>query len=303
MPAKDNQLFRTGVIVPQSFDSDPLPGMHIRRKIDHARRIPTGASMTDPDGIRVVTEPSREFLKQRQVVDYRSKRESCLKWLMTFGKDPEKAEGYARTTVKRRASRMDIFYRWLWDEEGQYVADITHDHADAFLKQLAYEGRSNADRSNHLKAFQMLMKWRHYELGHDEYEPAGTFYDDDSASQPRDYLTHEESSRIREAALEYESILGYNDLSPDQRDRWKAYLAQRFEKPKVDVSPQDWKCANGWKIPSLVATSLNTGLRPIEIRLDPDIRVIIASAGPVGRRVKAKLDGTHDVVVIDTDAD
>lgn len=33
------------------------------------------------------------------------------------------------------------------------------------------------------------------------------------------------------------------------------------------------------------------------------MRVIIAGAGQVGRRVAAKLDATHDVVVIDTDAD
>jgi len=33
------------------------------------------------------------------------------------------------------------------------------------------------------------------------------------------------------------------------------------------------------------------------------MRVIIAGAGQVGRRVAAKLDAAHDVVVIDTDAD
>jgi len=222
--------------------------------------------MTDLDGIRMVTEPSREYLNERQLVDYRSKREACLNWLLTFGKDPEKVEGYARTTVKARAARMDLFYRWTWDEEGRYVADPTHEHADAFLRHLAYEDRSNADRSNYQKALQMLMKWRHHELGHDEYEPAITFYTDDSASQPRDYLTREERSLVREASLEYGSIPGYNDLSPEQRDRWKAYLAQRFEKPKSEVSPKDWDRANGWKIPSLVSASLDAGLRPIEVK-------------------------------------
>ncbi|MHB9286436.1 tyrosine-type recombinase/integrase [Halobacteriales archaeon Cl-PHB] len=221
--------------------------------------------MTDLDDITVVTEPSREFLNQRQLVDYRSRREACLRWLLTYGKDPETVEGYARTTVKPRAHRLDRFYRWVWDEESQYVADPTHDHADAFLTQLAYEDRSNADRSNYQKAIQMLMKWRHHERGHDEYDPAVTYYSDDSASQPRDYLTREERSHIREAALEYGSIPAYNDLSPDQRERWRAYLAQRFEKPKSAVSPADWDRANGWKIPSLVATSLDTGLRPIEV--------------------------------------
>ena len=53
--------------------------------------------MSDLNGITVITEPTREFLNQRQLVDYRSKREACLKWLLTFGKNPEKVEGYART--------------------------------------------------------------------------------------------------------------------------------------------------------------------------------------------------------------
>ncbi|SDR06916.1 tyrosine-type recombinase/integrase [Natronobacterium texcoconense] len=221
--------------------------------------------MTDLDGITVVTEPSREYLNQRQLMDYRSTREACLEWLLTFGKDPEQVEGYARTTVSARASRMDKFYRWVWDEEDRYVSDPSHEHADAFLKQLAYEDRSNADRSNYQKAVQMLFKWRHHEHGLDKYEPSVTFYSDDSASQPRDYLTREERSKIREASLEYGSIPAYNDLSPDQRDRWKAYLAQRFEKPKSAVSPEDWDRANGWKIPSLVSASLDAGLRPIEV--------------------------------------
>lgn len=221
--------------------------------------------MTDLDGITVVLGPSEEFLNDRQLVDYRSHREACLQWLLTFGKDPDEVDGYARSTVNTRASRMDIFYRWVWEDEGRYVADVTHDHADAFLQHLAYEDRSNADRSNYLKALRMLYKWRHHEHGLPEWDPALTFHSNDGATQPRDYLTREERTAIREAALKYGSIPSYSDLSPEERDRWKAYLAQRFEKPKTAVSPQDWDRANGWKIPSLVATSLDAGLRPIEV--------------------------------------
>ena len=221
--------------------------------------------MTDLAGITVVPNPSEAFLNKRQLVDYRSQREACLTWLLTFGKAPAEVDGYARSTVKTRASRMDIFYRWVWEKEGRYVVDITHDHADAFLQHLAYEDRSNADRSNYLKALQMLFKWRHHEHGLPEWEPALTFYSNDGATQPRDYLTRGERTAIREAALEYGSVPSYSNLSPEERDRWKTYLAQRFEKPKSAVTPQDWGRANGWKIPSLVATSLDTGLRPIEV--------------------------------------
>ncbi|WP_251328495.1 hypothetical protein [Haloplanus pelagicus] len=56
--------------------------------------------MTDLDGITVVTEPSEESLNERQLSDYRSQREDCLKWLLTFGKNPDKVEGYAFETVR-----------------------------------------------------------------------------------------------------------------------------------------------------------------------------------------------------------
>jgi integrase len=109
----------------------------------------------------------------------------------------------------------------------------------------------------------MLFKWREHELGGDNWDPDMTFSSDNS--NPRDYFTMEERKKLREAALEYGSIPAYNNLSPEERNRWKAYLAQKFEKPKSEVTPRDWKRANGWKIPSLVWVSLDAGLRPIEV--------------------------------------
>ncbi|MDS0474686.1 site-specific integrase [Natrinema sp. 1APR25-10V2] len=111
----------------------------------------------------------------------------------------------------------------------------------------------------------MLFKWRTHEHGIDEWDPSITFSTSDSASQPKDFFTREERRQLRDATLEYGSIPGYNDLSPAGRDRWRAHLAQRFEKPKSEVTACDWDHANGWKVPSLVATSLDTGLRPIEV--------------------------------------
>jgi len=221
--------------------------------------------MVDLDGIKIVPQPSVEVLNERQLLDYRSQREDCLEWLLVMGKNPDKADGYAHQTVKNRAYRMDMFYRWVWDHEGRYTATVTHEHADAWLRHLARQDQSNVHKSNCRKAAQMLFKWRRFEHGLGEWDPQLSFSTDDSASNPRDYLTRDERSKIREAALEYGSIPAYNALSPTARDRWKAYLAQRFEKPKSEVSPDDWNRANGWKIPSLVWASLDAGLRPIEV--------------------------------------
>ena len=220
--------------------------------------------MVDLEGITVVTEPVAERLNERQLVDYRTARENCLTWLLAMGKDPQKAEGYAHSTVSNRAYRMDQFYRWVWDEYGGYTTDVRHEHADAWLRELAGQDKSNVHKDLCLKALQMLFKWREHEHGLAEWEPALRFSTGSRTTQPRDFLTVEERRQIREAALEYGTIPAYKSLDPAERDRWKAYLAQRFEKPKREVTPDDWERANGWKIPSLVWTSLDAGLRPIE---------------------------------------
>lgn len=133
------------------------------------------------------------------------------------------------------------------------------------MRELAEQDATNAHKANCQKAVQMLFKWRQHQHGLDEWEPPVSFSDSSGDSKPRDYLTRDERKKVQEAALEYGSIPGYNDLSPEARDRWKAHLAQRFEKPKEEVSPEDWDRANGWKIPSLVWTGLDAGLRPIEV--------------------------------------
>lgn len=220
---------------------------------------------TPLEGITVLTEPSKEILNERQQVDYRDQREQCLEWLLVFGKDPKKADGYARTTVSNRAHRMDQFYRWVWDQEGGYTTTVTHEHADAYLRYLARLEHSNAHKDNCKKAVQMIFKWREHEHGLDEWNPELSFSTGNTTTTPRDYLTREERSQIREAALSHGSVPAYRSVDAEDRDKWKAYLAQRFEKPKSEVTPEDWQRANGWKIPSLVSVSLDAGLRPIEV--------------------------------------
>jgi len=220
--------------------------------------------MTIPEKTPIVTEPSEAFLNPRQVIDYRAEREDCLEWLLAFGKTPDKAEGYATTTVDTRSRRMDQFYRWVWQQEGGYTANVSHDHADGWMRELAQADYSSTHKSNCQKSIQMLFKWIAHERGGSEWDPDITFTDSD-ASSPRDYLTKEERSKIRNAALEYGSIPTYGNVTPAERDRWKQHLAQRFEKPKSEVTPDDWNRANSWKIPSLVWVSLDAGLRPIEV--------------------------------------
>ncbi|MFB6109999.1 MAG: phage integrase N-terminal SAM-like domain-containing protein, partial [Halodesulfurarchaeum sp.] len=159
--------------------------------------------MSDFDDITVVPNPTEELLNERQVVDYRAHREACIEWLLTFGKNPDTADGYAHSTVKYRSFRMDQFYRWVWNHDGRYTTDVTHDHADAYLRHLAKQDASNAHKNNCLKALKMLFKWRQHAHGLDEWEPQLSFSTTHGATTPRDYLTESERAKIREAALEY----------------------------------------------------------------------------------------------------
>jgi len=105
--------------------------------------------------------------------------------------------------------------------------------------------------------------WNHQRGKNFEWDSDFSF----SVSQhaPKDFLTRDERQAIRDAALQYGAVPSRSTLSANERDRWTAHLAQRFEKPKEDVSEDDWNRANSWKIPSLVWTSLDTGLRPVEV--------------------------------------
>jgi len=212
----------------------------------------------------LVTGPSEEYLNERQLVMYRSWREDFIDWLRYEGKDPDRVEGYAEATVAKTAHRTGQFLRWVWDQEDGFTLSVTHDHADGFMKEVTYTDHSNSHKSNTQKAIKRLFKWLSHERGGEEWETDRSF-SNSGASNPRDFLTLEERRQIREAALEYGSIPAYNDLSPGERDRWKGYLAKRLQKPKEEVEPDDWNRANGWKIPSLVWTSLDAGLRPIEV--------------------------------------
>ncbi|WP_254544665.1 site-specific recombinase xerd [Halomarina pelagica] len=162
----------------------------------------------------IIPDPSKKWLNARQRVDYREHREDLLEWLCVFGKDPEHAEGYSHATVKNTAYRTDQFYRWVWEREG-YTTDLIRNHADRYLRELAGQDTSTSHKAKCVKALKRLFKWRVHEKGGEPWKPQLTFSDAGNATQPRDFLTKAERSRIREAALKYGSIPSYNSLTTD----------------------------------------------------------------------------------------
>ena len=143
---------------------------------------------------------------------------------------------------------------------------ITTDHADHYLKHLVYDDTSQIHKATIQKALQTLFKYYKYEKGNDaEWTPVLNFSSASNTHQIKDFLSGDERRKLKQPVLEYGSIPHYNSLTPEERDKWKAHLAQRFEKPKHEVSKKDWDRANGWKYPSIIYTTMDAGFRPIEV--------------------------------------
>jgi integrase len=221
--------------------------------------------MDKNDEYPIITKPASEILNDRQLMDYRSHREKFIGWIDEQGKKPKKQIGYANSTVESSAYIVDKFYRWVWSEQGGYTIDITHDHADQYIHEIAATEKSKTHKAKCRKSIKRLFKWKYHTKGGELWDTDLSFNDAERGN-PQDYLTRSERTAIREAALEYGSIPSYNSITPSERDQWKKHLSQRFEKPKSEIGVDDWDRANGWKITSLVLTSLDAGLRPIEVK-------------------------------------
>lgn len=219
-----------------------------------------------------VSKPSFKQLNPRQALTYDQHVGDLREWLRTQGKNPTESKGYSSDATTNYLHRLDQFYRWVWSDRGGYTTRVTHEMADEYVKSLsnddittdtgdAYSESSKRKMKNALEA---LFRWHAETRDGDPWDSPVTFRD--GHHQPADEFTKGERRRLRETALEYDTIPAYNDLSPEERDRWKSYLAQRLGKPKEEVVPDDWDRVNrSWKIPALITVTLDAGLRPCEI--------------------------------------
>jgi hypothetical protein len=86
-----------------------------------SRRKPQeGEAMTDDadeiKGIKVVNAPTR-ILTEVQFVDYSERKSDLIEWLLDEGKHPDRAEGYAQSTISPVSQKTDRLFRWLWWEK------------------------------------------------------------------------------------------------------------------------------------------------------------------------------------------
>ncbi len=217
-----------------------------------------------PDGIPLVHNVDEQHLNRLQREDYRDHRREVLTWLCHEGKSPEEGKGYSSSVVENTAYRLSKIHRWIWERE-QYTARIAPEHADAFIAELKQRDWTDENKNQYVKALKRYFAWREHEKGAEEWEPEQTYTPGQQTHHARDYLTLDERQQIRDAALDYASTPSYDYVTGEERDRWKAHLAQRFETPKNEIGREEWEQATSWKIPSLISAGLDAGLRPVEV--------------------------------------
>ena len=97
----------------------------------------------------LVSERSREDLGAygiNIVDDYHDFKKEVLSWLATYGKHPEKGQGLAETTLQSTHHKLEIVFRWLWEDEDAYTTEFTPDHADRFIRLLNLSELSDSAR-------------------------------------------------------------------------------------------------------------------------------------------------------------
>jgi integrase len=214
------------------------------------------------EGIVLIYEPVEDYLNSRQRIAYREHRRKYISWLAREGQDPDALEGYAYDTYYTYANIGCQFHRYVWNQEGAFTLNLTHDHADDYLisKKMSDEDYS----ASHLHNIKLALK-AYFRYVDDEWNPDITVKSESGISQPKDFVTEDERKALREAVLEYGSVPAYAGLDPEKRREWKNYLARRFGKPMNEVSQKDWKRANGFKYVTIIYASLDAGLRPVEV--------------------------------------
>ncbi|MBP1986194.1 tyrosine-type recombinase/integrase [Halolamina salifodinae] len=219
-------------------------------------------------GYPLVSKRSEEDLKKfglNMVEDYRDFKRELLSWLATYGKNPEKHEGLAETTLESTHYKLETVFRWLWRYESQYTTRFTPEHANKFIRVLDQsDGMIDSTVLHHAKDIQRYFRFSNYVRG-TEYEWEVDIELSQSNGDERDYLRRSAFEPLYQAALDHSSVKGYHSVSPEERSELKTFVAQRLGIPKEKVGPDEFKQANSWKYPSMISVTLDTGLRPIEV--------------------------------------
>ena len=218
--------------------------------------------------VPIVSQKNEEALTEfppLMAEDYEDFKRNLMGFWAVRGKDPLRGRGYSDHTVRASHYKIEQVFRWLWEHEG-YTTDLTYDQATELIGQLVSHQEYDDDRVlDYEKAIKRLFTYYEETTGRTGEWDHGYQLSQEPPDKNLDYFKKHELGKLYDASLEVGSVRAYHSVSRKERDRIAAYLAQRFEKPKREIGPDDWDRANSWKFPSLVAVCLDAGLRPVEV--------------------------------------
>lgn len=218
-------------------------------------------------GIVVIPKSHESWLNDKQLINYKEHRVRFLSWLWNVGKDVERATGYSEYTVYGSAYRTARFDRWRWEHCGGYSMPPSEEEAQAFVEWLAFDyDQSETAKGKLQEGVRRYNKWLQHDKNYDEWEYDYRFDSSGGNHQPQDFLSREERRKVRQAVLTIGDIPSPGAVHGEEREGWLTHLGHLLDKPRDTIDDSDWKTVDGWKEPSLVSTSLDAGLRPVEVR-------------------------------------
>lgn len=216
------------------------------------------------DQAQPVSSDQLSLLNERQSEVYSAKLARFATYLENEGKDPKSGKGYS--SVEERIYRFHRAVKWFWKEH-EIKIEITPADADEINTALEEDQLHQKDGDPYVegskrKLNDVLQNW--FEFQGIDWTPEYEFSDNEAKKENKpDPYTKSELKQLWEASLTYKSIPSYNNLTPTERDRWKAHIAQELGKPKEQVVPADWdRINNDWHVPSLTRTARSHGWRP-----------------------------------------
>ncbi|GAB3680508.1 hypothetical protein GCM10028857_03320 [Salinarchaeum chitinilyticum] len=206
---------------------------------------------------------SLSHLNYHQSVLYQEHWEGLLDYLRTRGKNPDRNRGYSESNVRPVARRIHQVHAFAW-ADGPVSITISPEQADQFVSALNEDTVLNSDgeayaegsKRKFTQALRVYFSYRGI-----DWEPDIRFTEE-QASLGSDPFSLDERELLLNTSFDHRSPPNYSNVSPEERDRWNAYLAQVLERPKQSIGPDDWEeLQKSWKIPSLVSTALDCGWR------------------------------------------
>lgn len=223
-----------------------------------------------------VSKPTKDELKHFAPFladDYKDFKVDFIDYLNDEGKDPDANKGFSRQTVKGTHYRIEQVFRWLWDEEKEYTSDLTPEQATELIR-FVHNRTPHPDSVayHYVKAIRRLFDYyrnrRREQIEEWEHDVDLTDTNSTKSNHQKDRLYPKEFRDIYQAALEYSSVKSYNNktMTKKEREQLKIFISRRLSIPKDEIGPEEFNKASSWKVPSLIAVTCDTGLRPIEVK-------------------------------------